>query len=120
HRFTETHYYAGHDVLIIGAGSSAAEVALELYRAGTNVTVVMRGDRFHTKYWIEPDIENRIGEGSIVCYRNANVIAIRADDVLIRDSEGREVVIANDFVLAMTGYEPDTTLLESTGAKVDK
>ena len=120
HRFTEVHYYADHDVLIIGAGSSAAEVALELYRAGANVTVVMRGNRFHTKYWIEPDIENRIKEGSIVCYRGANVQEIREDDVIVRDEHEKEIVVPNDFVLAMTGYEPDTTLLESTGAKVDK
>lgn len=120
HQFSEAHYYAGHDVLIVGAGSSAAEIALELWREGAHVTVVMRGDRFQTKYWIEPDIENRIKEGSITCYRNSEVVEIRPDDVRIRDESGREHLIDNDFVLAMTGYEPDTTLLESIGAHVDR
>lgn len=119
HRYTESHAYADHDVLIVGAGSSAAEVALELWRAGTRVTVVMRGDTFHTKYWIEPDIENRIKEGSIACYRNAELTELRYDDAVIRTESGEEVTIANDFVLAMTGYEPDTSLLERTGAVVD-
>lgn len=119
HRFNEVHYYADHEVMIIGAGSSSAEVALELYRAGTRVTVAMRGDRFHTKYWIEPDIENRIKEGAITCYRKVNVTEIRRDDVLLSDEYGAAIAVPNDFVLAMTGYEPNTSLLEGTGAKVD-
>lgn len=119
HRYTEDHMYADHDVAIIGAGSSAAEVALELYRAGAQVTVIMRSDRFHTKYWIEPDIENRIKEGSIACYRKAEILAIEYDDVVIKNGHGQEQRIPNDFVLAMTGYEPDTTLLSNTGAEVD-
>ena len=120
HRFTETHWYADHDVLIIGAGSSAAEVALELWRGGTRVTVSLRSDSFHTKYWIEPDIENRIAEGSIACYRDSEVVEIRYDSVVLRTESGDEVEIANDFVLAMTGYEPDTSLLESAGVSVDR
>lgn len=120
HRYTESHWYADHDVLIIGAGSSAAEVALELWRDGTRVTVAMRGDRFHTKYWIEPDIENRIKEGSIACHRNVDVAEIRPDEVVLRDLESDETTtVANDFVLAMTGYEPDTRLVEATGAAID-
>lgn len=120
HRFTEAHFYSDHDVMIVGAGSSAAEVALELWREGARVTVVMRGERFHTKYWIEPDIENRIKEGSIVCYRNAELVEIRPDDVVLRDADRRTVTAPNDFVLAMTGYQPDTTLLESVGVDVDR
>ncbi|MCF6284232.1 MAG: YpdA family putative bacillithiol disulfide reductase [Candidatus Hydrogenedentes bacterium] len=120
HRYSETHFYADHDVMVIGAGSSAAEIALELFRAGTNVTVVMRSDRFHTKYWVEPDIENRIKEGSIHAYRNCEIVEIRMDDVVIKTEKGEEVAVPNDFVLAMTGYEPDTSLLESTGAEVDQ
>ncbi len=119
HRYTETHYYAGHDVMIVGAGSSAAETALELWRDGARVTVAMRSDRFHTKYWIEPDIENRIKEGSIACHRRVAVQEIRPDDVVLRHESGREVAVANDFVLAMTGYEPDTALLRRLGAIVD-
>lgn len=120
HRYSETHFYSGHDVLIIGAGSSAAEVALELWRDGARVTVVMRGDRFHTKYWIEPDIENRIKEGSIVCHRNAAVTEIMPDEVRVRTADGDVISIPNDFVLAMTGYEPDTGLLRRLGAAMEE
>jgi thioredoxin reductase (NADPH) len=120
HRYSEAHWYVDHDVLIIGAGSSAAEVALELWRAGANVTVVIRGERFNTKYWVEPDIENRIKEGSITAYRNSTVKEIRPDDVVITDNAGIDTTIPNDFVLAMTGYEPDTTLLEGLGADIDR
>lgn len=119
HRYYEAHMYADHDVMVIGAGSSAVEVSLELYRAGANVTVVMRGDRFHTKYWLEPDIENRIKEGAIACYRNAEVKEIRYDDVLVQDANGAVLEVPNDFVLAMTGYEPNTSILEAAGAVVD-
>ncbi len=119
HRYTESHRYSDHDVVMVGAGSSAAEAALELWRDGARVTIIMRDDRFHTKYWVEPDVENRIKEGSIACYRNARVKEIRPDDVVITDARGREVSIPNDFVLAMTGYEPDTTLLSEAGAEVD-
>lgn len=119
HRYSEAHGYADHDILILGAGSSAAEIALELWREHARVTVVMRSDEFHTKYWVKPDIENRIKEGSIACYRKAEVIEIRPDDVLVRNSEGETITIENDFVLAMTGYEPDTSLLEAAGAEVD-
>jgi thioredoxin reductase (NADPH) len=120
HRYTEAHFYANHDVCIIGAGSSAAEVALELWRADTRVTVVMRSERFHTKYWVEPDIENRIKEGSITAYRNADVVEIRPDDVVVRTVSGERVAVANDFVLAMTGYEPDTGLLERMGVAIER
>jgi len=119
HRYTEAHWYSNHDVLVIGAGSSAAEIALELWRNGTRVTVAMRGNKFETKYWIEPDIENRISEGSIPCYRNATVTEIRPDDVILRNGSGKDVVIPNDFVLAMTGYEPDTSLIASMNATID-
>jgi thioredoxin reductase (NADPH) len=119
HRYTEAHWYADHDVLVIGAGSSAAEIALELWRNGARVTVAMRGNRFETKYWIEPDIENRIAEGSIACYRDVAVKEIRPDDVVLRNGTGKDIVVANDFVLAMTGYEPDTSLIASMHATID-
>jgi thioredoxin reductase (NADPH) len=120
HRYSEAHYYFDQQVLIVGAGSSGAELALELYRNGAHVTVAMRGERFSTKYWIEPDVENRIAEGSIVAYRNVDVVEIRLDDVVLqRRDSGELVTVPNDFVLAMTGYEPDTSLIERAGAHVD-
>lgn len=119
HRYTEAHYYADYEVLVVGAGSSAAEVALELWRAGAQVTVAMRGTEFHTKYWIKPDIENRIAEGSIACHRNTELVEIAPDAVTLRTGGGAPFSLSNDFVLAMTGYEPDTTLLEQAGAEVD-
>jgi len=119
HRYSEAHFYAGHEVLIIGAGSSAAEVALELWRRDARVTVAMRTERFDTKYWIEPDLENRIAEGSITCHRNTRVVEIRRDDAVLEDERGHHFTVPCDFVLAMTGYRPDTTLLEQAGARVD-
>jgi len=119
HRYSEAHWYTDHDVLVIGAGSSAAEVALELWRDGARVTVVMRSNRFHTKYWVEPDIENRIKEGSITCYRECEVEEIRPDEVVLCTKKGKRITVAVDFVLAMTGYEPDTSFLKRLGAEVD-
>ncbi len=120
HEYREPHHYAHHDVLVVGGGSSAAEAALECWREGANVTVVMRSETFHTKFWVEPDIENRIAEASIACYRNARVKEIRPDDAVIMDESGAEIVLPIDFVLAMTGYEPDTALLKNAGADVDE
>lgn len=119
HRYTEEHWYAGHRVVVIGAGSSACEVALELWRAGSQVSIVLRGTEFQTKYWIKPDIENRIAEGSITAFRNTEVMAISPDDIELRDTQGRSHRVPCDFVLAMTGYAPDTSLLESLGVDVD-
>ena len=119
HRFTEAHDYADHHVVVIGGGSSAAEIALELWRENTQVTVIMRDEKFHTKFWVEPDIENRIKEDSIVCHRNAEVKEITPDAVVITDRKGRETLIPCDFVLAMSGYEPDTSMIRSLGAEMD-
>lgn len=120
HSYSEAHFYAHHDVVVIGGGSSAAEVALELWREGSTVTVIVRDERFHTKFWVEPDIENRIAEGSIACYRCARVREIREDEVVVQDRDGVTVAIPADFVLAMTGYEPDTSALKALGAVVDE
>lgn len=119
HSYTETHNYADHKVMVIGAGSSAAEIALELWRDHTDVTIVTRSSNFHTKFWVEPDIENRIKEGSITCYRNAEVVSIDEEGVHITNDQGAPVQIEADFILAMTGYEPDTSMLKSIGAEVD-
>ena len=120
HVYSETHHYADHKVVVIGAGSSAAEIALELFRDHTDVTIVTRSETFHTKFWVEPDIENRIKEGSITCYRNAEVQSIHEDGVIIRDESGETIDLEADFILAMTGYTPDTTYLRSLGAAIDE
>lgn len=120
HVYREAHYYADYNVAVLGAGSSAAEVALELWREGAQVTVIMRGAEFSTKFWIKPDIENRIAEESIRCYRNAEIVEIRPEEIEIRDDAGRPVTLECDFVLAMTGYEPDTSVLRGLGAEVDR
>ena len=119
HYYSEGHRYAGQDVLIVGAGSSAVETALELYREGARVTVAMRGQDFQTKYWLEPDIENRIREGVITCHRGVDVIAIRPDEVELERHTGGRIVVPTDFVLALTGFVPDTSLLEAAGAAID-
>jgi len=116
HRYSEPHAYADHKVVVIGSGSSAAEIALDLWREHTDVTLVMRGEKFHTKFWVEPDIENRIKEESITCYRGAEVEEIHPDKVVVSGSDGRSVSIPCDFVLAMTGYEPDTTMIRGLGS----
>jgi thioredoxin reductase (NADPH) len=120
HRYAEAHYYSGHRVVVVGAGSSAAELALELFRSQCEVTVAMREERFQTKYWVEPDIENRIQEGSITAHRNVDVVEITPEEALVEDrASGERTALPCDFVLAMTGYEPDTTLIENAGAEVD-
>jgi len=104
-------------LLIESEQYDAAEVALELWREGARVTVVMRSDRFHTKYWVEPDIENRIKEGSIKAYFNTTVKEIRPSEVVLEGPEGA-FTIENDFVLAMTGYLPNYELLERLGLDI--
>jgi thioredoxin reductase (NADPH) len=121
HRYSEAHFYAGFRVLVVGAGSSAAECALELYRAGAEVTVAMREQAFQTKYWIEPDIENRIEEGRIHCHRGVRIKEILPAEVILEKRDGSGILtVPNDFVLAMTGYEPDTSLIEAAGADVSR
>jgi thioredoxin reductase (NADPH) len=118
HYFDEPHPYTGLDVLVVGAGNSAVDVALECFRCGCNVTMVVREASIKpsVKYWVRPDIENRIREGSIRAFFNARVLEIRDKEVLLATTGG-EKTLKNDFVFAMTGYEPDYRLLEQTGVK---
>jgi len=119
HYYREAHAYTGSDVLIIGAKNSAAISALDLYRHGARVTLVHRGAAISpsVKYWIKPDIENRIKNGEIKGYFNSTVKQIRTDDVLIKTPDG-ELWIKNDFVLALTGYHPDFDFLRSLGIRL--
>ena len=116
HYYQDPHFYAFQKVLVVGASNSAVDAALETYRKGAHVTMVIRdkqvGER--VKYWVRPDIVNRINEGSIKAYFNATIAAIREKEVDINTPEGI-VTIENDWVIAMTGYQPDLSFLEKIG-----
>lgn len=116
HYYDEPHPYFKQKVLVIGAANSAVDVALETWRKGADVTMVIReaGIRESVKYWVRPDIENRIQEGAIKAYFNAQVKVIKEDSVEISTPEG-VVKIDNDFVFAMTGYQPPFSFMESMG-----
>lgn len=119
HYYKDPHLYAFSKILVIGANNSAIDVALETYRKGAKVTLVIRGSEIGSKvkYWVKPDIENRIKEGDITAYFNSEVVAISEQEVQIKTPEG-VVTIANDFVLAMTGYKPDFALLKNLGVSL--
>jgi thioredoxin reductase (NADPH) len=121
HYYKEPHPYYNHDVLIVGAKNSAAIAALELYWTGARVTLAHRGAAMHphVKYWIKPNIENRIKNGEIKAYFNSRVTEILSASVRIQTPEG-EIEIANDFVFAMIGYSPDLTFLNANGIVLEK
>ena len=116
HYYFDPHPYSGMDVTVIGGKNSAAIAALELWRHGARVTLVYRGDGVqpHVKYWIKPDIENRIKNGEIKAYFHSHPIEITPDSVKIETPQG-PVTLKNDFVFAMTGYHPDFAFLENFG-----
>ena len=119
HYYKEPWPYIGQKMIVVGGGNSAVDVALETWRRGADVTmVVMEAQVDRTvKYWVLPDIENRIKEGSIKAYFSSTVKEIREKEVLIQTPDG-EKVLANDFVLAMTGYRPNFDLLEQLGVEL--
>jgi thioredoxin reductase (NADPH) len=119
HYYKDPHYYAMQKVLVVGSSNSAIDVALETYRKGAEVTLVIRGDdvSHRVKYWVRPDILNRIKEGSIKAYFNSNLKAIREQEVDIETQEG-VITIPNDFVMAMTGYRPNFEFLKKLGIKL--
>jgi thioredoxin reductase (NADPH) len=121
HYYKDPHPYFDMDVLIIGAKNSASIAALELWRRGSRVTMVHRGPEIHrnVKYWIKPDIENRIKNGEVTAYFNSCVLEIRPQEVRIKTPEG-ERVLKNDFVFALTGYHPDYEFLESLGIELTR
>jgi thioredoxin reductase (NADPH) len=120
HYYKEPHPYYNHDVLVVGAKNSAAIAALELWWSGARVTMLIRGGEIHrhVKYWIKPNIENRIKNKEIPAYFHSRILEIRERSVLIATPEG-EKEIKNDFVFAMTGYRPDTEFLEAHGIRFD-
>jgi len=116
HYYKDPHFYATQDVVVIGAHNSAVDAALETYRKGARVTMVIRQEDIgsRVKYWVRPDIENRIKEGSVKAWFNSSLTAIRDKEVDIATPDG-PVTIANDFVIAMTGYQPNFSLLQKSG-----
>jgi len=121
HYYDDPHYYAFQKVLVVGAANSAIDAALETWRKGATVTMVIRGDKIsdRVKYWVKPDIENRIKEGSIKAYFNSEIKEIREHEVDIQTPEGI-VTIENDWVLAMTGYKPNLEFLQQSGIKISE
>jgi thioredoxin reductase (NADPH) len=119
HFYKEPHLYFGQKIIVVGAANSAADVAMETWRKGAFVTMVIRDEhiRDSVKYWIKPDIENRINEGSIKAYFNSSIKEIKENEVII-NTQGQQITIENDFVLAMTGYLPDFNLLQSLGIEI--
>jgi thioredoxin reductase (NADPH) len=119
HYYKDPNYYAFQKVLVVGAMNSAVDAALETWRKGAEVTMVVRGPEIgkRVKYWVRPDIENRINEGSIKAYFNSSVTEIRENEVDIETQEGL-VTIKNDWVLAMTGYQPDLPFLKKIGVEL--
>ena len=119
HYYNNPHFYAMQKVVVVGASNSAVDAALEIYRKGGDVTMVVRkpeiGDR--VKYWVKPDIENRISEGSIKAFFNAEVKKIEEKEVII-STEAGEKTLKNDFVLLLTGYKPDFEFLKNAGIKL--
>jgi thioredoxin reductase (NADPH) len=121
HYFTESHPYFGLDVAIVGGANSAAESALELFRSGVSVTLIHRGRALstHIKYWVRPDILNRIERGEVKAFFETEVVAIRPGIIELRRRTGEAFEIANHAVLALTGYHPDYAFLSSMGIEID-
>ena len=120
HYYNDPHPYYDLDVLVIGGKNSAAIAALDLWRHGARVTLVHRGPAMHrhVKYWILPDIENRIKNGEITAYFQTDVESIHEDTVTLQTLEGR-LTLKNDYVFAMTGYHPDFDFLTALGVNLE-
>jgi thioredoxin reductase (NADPH) len=121
HYYKDPHFYAFQKVLVVGAQNSAVDAALETWRKGATVTMVIRepeiGER--VKYWVRPDIVNRIEEGSIKAYFNSSLLAIREQEVDIQTPDGK-ITLENDWVIALTGYQPNLQFLEKLGIELSK
>jgi thioredoxin reductase (NADPH) len=119
HYYKDPHFYAFQKLVVVGAMNSAVDAALETWRKGAEVTMVVRGPEIghRVKYWVRPDIENRIKEGSVKAYFNSTVSAIREKEVDIQTPDGL-ITLKNDWVLALTGYQPDLPFLRKTGIEL--
>ncbi|MDN5201736.1 YpdA family putative bacillithiol disulfide reductase [Fulvivirgaceae bacterium BMA10] len=119
HYYDEPHPYFGQKIAVVGAANSAVDVALETYRKGADVTMVVREEELSpsVKYWVKPDAENRIKEGTIKAHFRSEITEIREREIDIKTPEG-DITIENDFVLAMTGYKPNFSFLKSIGIEL--
>ncbi|WP_289041679.1 YpdA family putative bacillithiol disulfide reductase [uncultured Zobellia sp.] len=116
HYYDDPHFYASQKLAVVGASNSAIDAALECWRKGAEVTLVIRGDEVgpRVKYWVRPDIINRIEEGSIKAYYNSTLKEVRQNEIVIDTPEGA-ITLDNDFVLALTGYMPNFNFLTQMG-----
>ena len=121
HYYKDPHFYANQKLAIIGASNSAIDAALECWRKGAEVTLIIRGPEVgrRVKYWVRPDIINRIKEGSIATYYNSQVKQIKQSELVIDTPDGK-VNLENDFVLALTGYKPNFEFLEKLGIELSQ
>lgn len=121
HYYKEPYNYALQNVVVIGASNSAVDAALEIWRKGGHVTMVVRGESIgeRVKYWVRPDIINRIEEGSIKAYFNSQVTAIHETSVNIQTPNG-QIIIDNDYVVALTGYLPNFEILKNSGVTLSE
>lgn len=120
HYYGDPHYYATQKVVVVGASNSSVDAALETYRKGADVTMIVRGDQIgeRVKYWVRPDIINRIKEGSIKAFFNAELTEIGENHVKFKDKDSHTQKIENDFVLALTGYRPNFGFLKKLGVEL--
>ncbi len=121
HYYKEAHPFVMQKVVVVGASNSSVDAALEIWRKGGDVTMVIRGPEIgeRVKYWVKPDIENRIKEGSIKAYFNSEIESISETEVLIRTPKGTEI-LENNFVIALTGYKPNFNFLKSLGVQLSE
>jgi len=120
HYYNDPHYFVNQDVVVVGASNSAVDAALEIYRKGGRVTMIVRGEDIgeRVKYWVRPDVINRIKEGSIKAFFKSEITEITPNTVVFKDSDGNTQEIKNDFVLALTGYKPNFKFLQSLGVEL--
>lgn len=121
HYYKDPHFYASQKLAVIGASNSAIDAALECWRKGAEVTLIIRGPEVgqRVKYWVRPDIINRIEEGSIKAYYNSQIKEIKTTEIIVDTPDG-ELTLENDFVLALTGYMPNFEFLEKLGIELSQ
>jgi len=121
HYYTEPYPYAQQKIVVVGSSNSAVDAALETFRKGAEVTMIIKNNKISdsVKYWVKPDIENRISEGSIKAFFNSEIVEIKEDSVVYKNANNEITEIENDFVLAMTGYIPDFEFLKNSGIKLN-